>query len=106
MNRLLLIIFFSSVLVGCRSTGVMKTHAESGFVSQVEECELLVKLSSDEALKRLMAKLDNLRLEIVKEVSASDHIHRIKLNCKTDDIEGLIFKLKQEEGVEWVRMAD
>jgi hypothetical protein len=106
MNRFLLIIFLSCVLMACRTTNVEKVDSESKSASKVETCELLVKFSSDESLKRLMVKLDNLRLEIVKEVSASNHIHRVKLNCKTDDIEGLIFKLNQQEGVEWVSLAD
>lgn len=101
MNRLLLIIFLSGVLMACRTANLSSPHSE--IESKIESCELLVKFKSDEALKRIMVKLENLRLEIVEEISASDHIHRIKLNCEADDLHGLIFKLNQQEGVEWVK---
>lgn len=105
MNRILLILIFTFVLA-CRTTDVAIIRSESESESKVETCELLIRFSSDEALKRLMVRLESMRLEIVTEISASDHIHRLRLNCKADDIEGLIHKLNQQEGVEWVSRLD
>jgi hypothetical protein len=106
MNRSIQIVLLAIALSACRSVDVAKVNSDGGSETTVGTCELLVKFSSDEALKRNMLSWDHLRPVLVNEVSSTEKIVRMRVNCKSEETEALIYKLNQQEGVEWVRTVN
>ena len=50
--------------------------------------------------------MQNLKLELEKEVSVSDNIYQLKLMCREFEVDGTIRKLSMQEGVEWAKRLE
>ena len=65
--------------------------------------ELVVKFNSLEDVKRVPFRLPQLKMELVEEISNTDHIYNATVLCQEYAIDGVVEKLNLEEGVGWAK---
>ena len=107
MIRVVFIVFVAFALASCKSVenggGVRSGNQE---ITQAGSFSVLIKFQSQEGLKMVLFQMQNLKLELEKEVSVSDNIYQLKLVCREFEVDGTIRKLSMQEGVEWAKRLE
>lgn len=100
MARILLFFLVSTWVLSC-NTNKEITHEANA--EESKRFEVVVKFNSLEDVKRVPFNLPQLKMELVEEVSHSDHIYSTTVLCQEYAIDGVVEKLNLEEGVGWAK---
>ncbi len=105
MIRIFIILFLA--LVSCKSVNVSRADGASNKQEVASETyPIMVKFKAEDSVKQVIYKLERLKLEVLAEVSATDHIYNMKLSCKPYEIDGFVEKIGNEDGVDWAKRVE
>ena len=98
--------FFSLFIV----TSGCKTAQESASTEQNSQ-ELLrykmqVQFASAEAVKRVPLRYENLRMQLDQEILLDQHLYLVSITCRAYEIDGIVRKLKLDEGIVDIRRVE
>ena len=68
--------------------------------------DLLVSFSSLEDLKRVPYRFSDLKMELREEISSSDNLYKFSILCKDYEIDGIVFKLNKEAGINCAKRVE
>ncbi|MCF8276191.1 MAG: hypothetical protein K9J17_05595 [Flavobacteriales bacterium] len=66
----------------------------------------LIRFASEEDVKRIPYRFQNLKMQLEKEISSSDHIYQVSILCRPLELEGNVMKIGNEQGVVWAKLED
>ena len=104
MVRMLIISAFIVALSGCMANKQTTTQVPETVVEK--RYELLLKFATLEDIKRVPYRLANLKMEILEDVSSTDHIYRVSIVSKDYAIDGTLEKMNADDGISWVKRQD
>ena len=99
MIRWLSLVWFMALVSSCVTTRSTPKVEQS--IPETRQYELLVMFASKEDVKRVPHRFSNLKMSLLEEVSMSDNIYRVSIECENRAIEGTIVKLNMEAGITW-----
>ena len=97
MRFLLFVLTLSISTFGCKTLNEDSESASDS--TKQNRYEMMVQFKTIEDVKRVPYRLSNLRMEIQKEISDTDHIYLISVDCKSYEIDGIVLKLNDDAGV-------
>lgn len=68
--------------------------------------ELLVSFASLEDVKRVPYRLSQLKMELMDEISSQENLFKVSVVCKEFELNGIIHKLNNEQGVNWAKPVE
>jgi hypothetical protein len=102
----ILFLLVAVVLISCTAQQISVNSAQQTVESADQRFKLMMQFGSEEALKRMLVRFQNLKMELDRPISASDLSYSVFVTCKDFEIDGIVTKLNLEEGIVWAKRAE